>query len=74
MIIGVNMKIKLKEKKSEEVGVLIFWMVEILGKVGIGLNGRGRRVERMGMGCVGVGDIRRNFEEGKCGDEDFLLR
>ena len=33
------MKIKLKENKTEEVGVLIFSMLDILGKVGIPLNG-----------------------------------
>lgn len=67
------MKIKLKENKTEEVGVLIFSMLDILGKVGIPLNGTARRLERMAMACLAVGDIRTNFQEAKSADDDFFL-
>lgn len=67
------MKIKLKENKTEEVGVLIFSMLDILGKVGIPLNGTARRFERMAMACLAVGDIRTNFQEAKSADDDFFL-
>lgn len=67
------MKIKLKGKKTGEVGELIFSMLDILGEVGIPLNGTARRLERMAMACLAVGDIRTSFQEAKSADEDFFL-
>lgn len=67
------MKIKLKGNKTGEVVELIYSILDILGEVGIPLDGTARRLERMAMVCLAVGDIRTSFQEVKSADDNFFL-
>lgn len=59
--------------KSEEVKRLIFAMLDILGEVGIPLDGTPRRLEKMAMACLAVGDIKSTFSETKSADDNRFL-
>lgn len=67
------MKIKLKGNKTKDIEELIFSMLDILGKVGIPLNGTARRLERMAMACLAVGDIKNCFQKAQSADNKFFL-
>lgn len=67
------MKIKLKGDKACHIRELIFSMLDILGEVGIPLDGTERRLEKMSMACLAVGDIRAGFQEAKSADDGFFL-
>ena len=67
------MKIKLTGNKTEEVQNLIFSMLDILGDVGIPLEGTPRRLEKMAMACLAVGGIKTSFTEAKSAKDNFFL-
>ena len=67
------MKIRLKGNKAYHIRELIFSMLDILGEVGIPLDGTERRLEKMSMACLAVGDIRAGFQEAKSADDGFFL-
>ena len=67
------MEIPLKGNKSEKVKQLIFSMLDILGEVGIPLNGTPRRLEKMAMACMAVGDIQTKFSEAKSANDNRFL-
>lgn len=68
------MEIKLTGKKTGKVKKLIFSMLDILGEVGIPLDGTHRRLEKMAMACMAVGHIKSNFQEAKSADDDCFLK
>ena len=59
--------------KSEEVKRLIFAMLDILEEVGIPLNGTPRRLEKMAMACLAVGNIKTVFAEAKSANDNHFL-
>jgi len=59
------MEIQLTGDKTDVTKLLIFSMLDILGEVGIPLNGTPRRLEKMAMACLAVGDIKTKFAEAK---------
>ena len=59
--------------KSDEVKRLIFAMLDILGEVGIPLDGTPRRLEKMAMACLAVGDIKTVFAEAKSANDNHFL-
>lgn len=67
------MEIQLTGNKSEEVKRLIFAMLYILGEVGIPLEGTPRRLEKMVMACLAVGDIKTEFTEAKSASDNHFL-
>ncbi len=67
------MKIKLTGNKTSEVKELIFSMLDILGEVGIPLDGTPRRLEKMAMACLAVGNIKSDFQEAKSADDECFL-
>ena len=67
------MEIQLTGNKSEEVKQLIFSMLDVLGAVGIPLDGTPRRLEKMAMACMAVGDIKTKFSEAKSYDDNWFL-
>ena len=68
------MEIKITGKKTAKVKKLIFSMLDILGEVGIPLDGTPRRLERMAMACLAVGHIKSSFQEAKSAvDNCFLI-
>ncbi len=69
----MTMEIQLKGNKSEEVKRLIFAMLDILGEVGIPLDGTPRRLEKMAMACLAVGDIKSRFFEAKSAADNRFL-
>lgn len=69
-----NMEIKLTGKKTIKVKKLIFSILDILGEVGIPLNETSRRLERMAMACLAVGNIKSSFQETKSTDNDCFLK
>lgn len=68
------MNIKLKGDKTNKVKKLIFTVLDILGEVGIPLEGTHRRLERMAMACLAVGNIKSNFQEAKSADDNPFLK
>lgn len=68
------MGIKLTGNKKVTTQKLIFSMLDILGEVGIPLNGTARRLERMAMACLAVGDIRTGFHETKSANDNHFLK
>ena len=48
-------------------------MLDILGEVGIPLDGTPRRLEKMAMACLAVGDIKSTFSETKSADDNRFL-
>ena len=68
------MEIKLTGNKTNKVKKLIFSMLNILGEVGIPLKGTPRRLEKMAMACLAVGNIKSNFQEAKSADDDCFLK
>lgn len=48
-------------------------MLDILGEVGIPLDGTHRRLERMAMACLAVGHIKSSFLEAKSADDGCFL-
>ena len=48
-------------------------MLDILGEVGIPLDGTPRRLEKMAMACLAVGDVKTNFAEAKSADDNHFL-
>ena len=69
----MTMEIQLTGNKSEEVKRLIFAMLYILGEVGIPLEGTPRRLEKMVMACLAVGDIKTEFTEAKSASDNHFL-
>lgn len=68
------MEIKITGNKTAKVKKLIFSMLDILGEVGIPLDGTPRRLERMAMACLAVGHIKSSFQEAKSAvDNCFLI-
>ena len=67
------MDIQLTGNKAENVKRLIFSMLDILGEVGIPLDGTPRRLEKMAMACLAVGDIKTSFAEAKSADDNHFL-
>ena len=67
------MEIRLTGNKSEEVIRLIFAMLDILEEVGIPLNGTPRRLEKMAMACLAVGNIKTVFAEAKSANDNHFL-
>ena len=67
------MEIRLTGNKSEEVKRLIFAMLDILGEVGIPLDGTPRRLEKMAMACLAVGSIKTEFAEAKSANDNHFL-
>lgn len=68
------MEIELTGNKRNSVKKLIFSMLDILGEVGIPLNGTARRLERMAMACLAVGQIRTDFREAQSADNGCFLK
>ena len=69
----MKMEIKLTGNKTSKVKKLIYSMLDILGEVGIPLNETPRRLERMAMACLAVGNIKASFQEAKSADDDCFL-
>lgn len=67
------MEIRLTGNKSEKVKRLIFDMLDVLGEVGIPLDGTPRRLEKMAMACLAVGDIKSAFSEAKSAADNHFL-
>lgn len=67
------MKIRLTGDKSDEVKTLIFEMLDVLEKVGIPLEGTPRRLEKMAMACMAVGNIKTSFSEAKSANDNHFL-
>ena len=67
------MEITLKGNKSEKVKQLIYSMLDILGEVGIPLKATPRRLEKMAMACMAVGDIQTKFSEAKSAKDNRFL-
>ena len=59
--------------KTDVVKSLIFSMLDILGEVGIPVNGTPRRLEKMAMACLAVGDIKTEFAEAKSASDNRFL-
>lgn len=68
------MEIRLTGKKTKKVKNLIFSMLDIFKEVGIPLNETPRRLEKMAMACLAVGNIKSSFQEAKSADDDFFLK
>lgn len=68
------MNIKLKGDKTNKIKKLIFTVLDILGEVGIPLEETHRRLERMAMACLAVGNIKSNFQEAKSADDNPFLK
>lgn len=68
------MEIRLTGKKTKTVKNLIFSMLDIFKEVGIPLNETPRRLEKMAMACLAVGNIKSSFQEAKSADDDFFLK
>lgn len=68
------MEIRLTGKKANKVKKLIFSILDILREVGIPLESTSRRLERMAMACLAVGDIKSSLQEAKSADDDFFLK
>ncbi len=67
------MKIKLTGNKTTKVKRLIFSILDVLGNAGIPLDGTSRRLERMAMACLAVGNIRTSFQEAKSANDGCFL-
>lgn len=67
------MEIQLTGNKTDVVKSLIFSMLDILGEVGIPLDGTPRRLEKMAMACMAVGDIKTTFAEAKSAADNRFL-
>lgn len=70
----MKMEIKLTGNKTNKVKKLIFSMLDILGEVGIPLKATPRRLEKMAMACLAVGNIKSSFQEAKSADNDCFLK
>lgn len=67
------MEIQLTGNKTDVVKSLIFSMLDVLGDVGIPVNGTPRRLEKMAMACLAVGDIKTEFAEAKSASDGRFL-
>ncbi len=67
------MEIKLTAGKTAKTRKLIFAMLDILGCVGLPLDGTPRRLERMAMACLAVGGISKTLSEAKSADDGHFL-
>ena len=67
------MEIQLTGDKSDEVKTLIFEMLDVFGEVGIPLEGTPRRLEKMAMACMAVGNIKNSFSETKSANDNHFL-
>ena len=67
------MEIQLTGNKTDTVKQLIFSMLDILGEVGIPLDGTPRRLEKMAMACLAVGNIKKSFAEAQSADKNHFL-
>ena len=68
------MKIKLTGEKNTKVKNLIFTLLDVLKEVGIPLDGTPRRLERMAMACLAVGNIKSNLQEAKSAVDNCFLK
>lgn len=68
------MKIKLTGEKNTKVKNLIFKLLDVLKEVGIPLDGTPRRLERMAMACLAVGNIKSNLQEAKSAADNCFLK
>lgn len=59
--------------KTDVVKSLIFSMLDVLGDVGIPVNGTPRMLEKMAMACLAVGDIKTEFAEAKSASDSRFL-
>lgn len=67
------MEIQLTGNKTDTVKQLIFSMLNILGEAGIPLDGTPRRLEKMAMACLAVGNIKMNFAEVQSANDNHFL-
>lgn len=67
------MDLQFSGNKTKEVKNLISSMLDVLGEVGIPLTGTSRRMEKMAMACLAVGNIRTKFGEVKSSDDGHFL-
>ncbi len=67
------MEIKLTAGKTAMTKKLIFSMLDILGDVGVPLDGTPRRLEKMAMACLAVGGISKSLAEAKSADDGHFL-
>lgn len=67
------MEIQLTGNKTDVVKSLIFSMLDVLGEVGVPVNGTPRRLEKKAMSCLAVGDIKTNFAEAKSASDNRFL-
>lgn len=67
------MEIKLTGKKSHKIKGLIFSILDILKDVGIPLEETPRRLEKMAMACLAVGNIKSSFQEAKSAEDECFL-
>lgn len=67
------MEIQTMGEKPDKIKELIFTMLDLLGDVGIPLGGTPRRLERMALACLAVGDVKTSIEEAKSADDNFFL-
>lgn len=67
------MNIKITGNKPPEVTTLIHAMLEMLGEAGIPLNETPRRLERMAMACLAVGNIRSSLQEAQSAETNRFL-
>ena len=67
------MEIQLTGNKTETVKRLIFAMLDVLGEVGIPLDGTPRRLEKMAMACLAVGNIKSSFAEAQSAADNHFL-
>ncbi len=67
------MEIQLTGNKTENVKSLIFSMLDVLEDVGIPLDVTPRRLEKMAMACMAVGDIKTKFTEAKSANDNRFL-
>lgn len=67
------MEIKLTGNKTGKVKNLIFSMLDILGEVGVPLDGTPRRLEKMAMACLAVGNMKSSLQEAKSADDGCFL-
>ena len=67
------MNIKHKGNKSENIKKLISNLLDILGSVGVPMIGTDRRLERMALACMAVGNIKSDFAEARSSVDGCFL-
>lgn len=67
------MEIKLTGEKPERVKKLIFSMLDVLEQVGISMNSTHRRLEKMAMACLAVGNVNETLRDAKSAADGCFL-